>query len=275
VSRLESAEHSPRLDTLAEAARAMGYRVEVRFVKDFHDHRAYAKAVAKNINDYWFKHGRPDKLLMSFHGIPKASVERGDPYQAQCHESARLVAAELEQRWNARLLAVHALEDDDWIFPSYRESAIGLLRGMPPETVLSWWRGHPAGWWDPREYGVASIAVPIATHVPHAVGFAWGKKLRGEPSLSTDCRRSVVWSPFWTNSASMPPDSSPGNVHETICEKNLLKPLQPTQFSAQRPWASLVHATLRPRPYCHCARTGSSRDETSTVCAAALAVVPL
>ena len=39
--------------------------------------------------------------------------------------------------------AVHALEDEDWIFPSYRESAIGLLRGMPPATILSWWRGHP------------------------------------------------------------------------------------------------------------------------------------
>ena len=82
-------------DALAKALRKQKPLPEVRFVKDFHDHRAYAKAVAKNINDYWFKHGRPDKLLMSFHGIPKASVERGDPYQAQCHESARLVAAEL------------------------------------------------------------------------------------------------------------------------------------------------------------------------------------
>src|SRR5262245_41994831 len=76
--------------------------------------------------------------------------------------------------------AVYALEDDDWIFPSYRESAIGLLRGMPPATVLSWWRGHPAGWWNPRDYNLASICVPIATHVPHAAGLAWGKKLRGE-----------------------------------------------------------------------------------------------
>src|SRR4051812_46813682 len=76
--------------------------------------------------------------------------------------------------------AVHALAREDWIFPSYRESAVGLLRGMPPETVLAWWRGHPAGWWDPRQYGVASITVPIATHIPHAVGFAWGKKLRGD-----------------------------------------------------------------------------------------------
>ena len=73
-----------------------------------------------------------------------------------------------------------ALERDDWIFPSYRESAIGLLRGMPAATVLSWWRGHPAGWWDPSEYNTASICVPIATHVPHAAGLAWGKKLRGE-----------------------------------------------------------------------------------------------
>jgi pyruvate dehydrogenase E1 component alpha subunit len=80
--------------------------------------------------------------------------------------------------------AIRALGEEDWIFPSYRESAVGLLRGMPVETVLSWWRGHPAGWWDPRQYRLASITVPIATHVPHAVGFAWGKKLRGESTCA-------------------------------------------------------------------------------------------
>src|SRR5947209_3480879 len=85
--------------------------------------------------------------------------------------------------WNHEAMqagAVHALEDDDWIFPSYRESAIGLLRGMPPATVLSWWRGHPSGWWNPEDYRVASICVPIGTHVPHAAGLAWGKQLKGE-----------------------------------------------------------------------------------------------
>ena len=76
--------------------------------------------------------------------------------------------------------SVHALDDGDWVFPSYRESAIGLLRGMAPATILAWWRGHPAGWWDPRERHVASICVPIATHVPHAAGLAWGLRLRGE-----------------------------------------------------------------------------------------------
>src|SRR5881398_2985946 len=89
--------------------------------------------------------------------------------------------------WNHEAMqagAVHALEDDDWVFPSYRESAIGLLRGMPSATVLSWWRGHPAGWWNPEDYNVASICVPIGTHVPHAAGLAWGKKLKGEAACA-------------------------------------------------------------------------------------------
>ena len=80
--------------------------------------------------------------------------------------------------------ATLALRDSDWIFPSYRESAIGLLRGIPAATILQWWRGHPTGWWNPADYNVASICVPIATHVPHAAGLAWGKKLRGENACS-------------------------------------------------------------------------------------------
>ena len=89
--------------------------------------------------------------------------------------------------WNHEAMqagSVFALEDRDWVFPSYRDSAIGLLRGMPASTVLSWWRGHPAGWWNPYDYNVASICVPIATQVPHAVGFAWGSRLKGEDRVA-------------------------------------------------------------------------------------------
>ncbi len=89
--------------------------------------------------------------------------------------------------WNHEAMQVgshYALEREDWIFPSYRESAIGLLRGMPPATVLSWWRGHPTGWWNPLDYNLASICVPIATHVPHAAGLAWGKQLHGEKAIA-------------------------------------------------------------------------------------------
>ena len=89
--------------------------------------------------------------------------------------------------WNHEAIqagATFALTDDDWIFPSYRESAIGLIRGLPVQTLLQWWRGHPSGWWSPADWNVASITVPIATHLPHAAGLAWGKKLRGEDTVA-------------------------------------------------------------------------------------------
>ena len=89
--------------------------------------------------------------------------------------------------WNHEAMqagSVFALDDEDWIFPSYRESAIGLVRGMSPATVFSRWRGHPSGWWNPLDYNVASICVPIGTHVPHAAGLSWGKKLRGEAACA-------------------------------------------------------------------------------------------
>jgi len=88
--------------------------------------------------------------------------------------------------WNHEAIqagATFALGEDDWIFPSYRESPIGLVRGMPPATILQWWRGHPSGWWNPLDWNVASICVPIGTHIPHAAGLAWGKKLKGDPGV--------------------------------------------------------------------------------------------
>src|SRR3972149_8831536 len=66
--------------------------------------------------------------------------------------------------WNHEAMqagATYALRREDWIFPSYRESAIGLLRGIPASTILSWWRGHPAGWGDPGGPNRASIRGPI------------------------------------------------------------------------------------------------------------------
>jgi len=89
--------------------------------------------------------------------------------------------------WNHEAIqvgATYALRDEDWIFPSYRESAIGLVRGMPPATLLQWWRGHPSGWWNPLDWNLASICVPIGTHIPHAAGLAWGKKLRREAACA-------------------------------------------------------------------------------------------
>ena len=85
-------------DALAKRLRRWKPAPAVKVVKDFHDHIAYAKAIARNVNEYWMKTGRPDRLVMSFHGIPRAVVDAGDPYEKQCRESARRIADELG--WN-------------------------------------------------------------------------------------------------------------------------------------------------------------------------------
>ncbi len=67
----------------------------IRTVKHFHDDQGYIKSSAQNIRDYWQKHGQPDKLVMSFHGVPVYTLEKGDPYHCECLKSGRLIAQEL------------------------------------------------------------------------------------------------------------------------------------------------------------------------------------
>lgn len=67
----------------------------MRTVRDFHAHPAYIAALASTIRAFWQEHGQGEKLVMSFHGLPQRAVDRGDPYQAQCLSSARLLAQAL------------------------------------------------------------------------------------------------------------------------------------------------------------------------------------
>ncbi len=64
----------------------------LRWVRDFHDHPGYIAALAARVREHWDASGRPDKLVMSFHGLPRRSVEQGDPYERECRETARLLA---------------------------------------------------------------------------------------------------------------------------------------------------------------------------------------
>jgi ferrochelatase len=68
----------------------------IRTLHSFHDHPGYIRSLAANINDYWSKHGKPVKLLMSFHGVPQYTLDLGDPYHCECHKSARLLAEALQ-----------------------------------------------------------------------------------------------------------------------------------------------------------------------------------
>ena len=67
----------------------------IRTVGHYHDHPAYIKALAASVNDYWMMSGRPEKLIMSFHGVPKFHLDKGDPYHCECQKTARLLAEEL------------------------------------------------------------------------------------------------------------------------------------------------------------------------------------
>lgn len=68
---------------------------ELRLVRNYHDHDAYIDALAQSVKAHWEVEGRGDKLLMSFHGVPKRTLMLGDPYHCECHKTARLLAARL------------------------------------------------------------------------------------------------------------------------------------------------------------------------------------
>ncbi len=75
---------------------------ELRMVRNYCTHPLYLHAVARSLREHAAAHGRPEKLLFSFHGLPRRYFLAGDPYHCECLKSARLVAEILElpeQAW--------------------------------------------------------------------------------------------------------------------------------------------------------------------------------
>ncbi|NMM38620.1 MAG: ferrochelatase [Glaciimonas sp.] len=68
---------------------------ELRFIKHYHDYPGYIDALKQSVLAHWQAGGRPDKLVMSFHGVPKRTLSLGDPYHCECHKTARLLAQAL------------------------------------------------------------------------------------------------------------------------------------------------------------------------------------
>ncbi len=89
-------------DAVFDALKARRVVPELRMVRNFHDRPDYIAALAASIREYWAEHGEPDKLVMSFHGVPRRSLDLGDMYHCECHKTGRLVAQRLglaEGRW--------------------------------------------------------------------------------------------------------------------------------------------------------------------------------
>jgi len=82
-------------DAITTVLRTQRWVPELRFAGDYHDAPVYIDAIAKSIRGYWDEHGRSDRLLISFHGLPEAYARAGDPYPEQCRITAHLIATRL------------------------------------------------------------------------------------------------------------------------------------------------------------------------------------
>jgi ferrochelatase len=106
------------VDAVADELRHWRALPELRFINDYHRHPAYIGALADSVRRYWSVHGEPDKLLLSFHGIPQEYVDAGDPYAEQCYKTAELLIAALElpaDRW--QLSFQSRLGPKQWLQP--------------------------------------------------------------------------------------------------------------------------------------------------------------
>ena len=107
-------------------------------IEYFHDHPAYLGALASNVRRHWDAHGRGELLVMSFHGLPRRVVERGDPYERQCRETARLLAAALdlkEAEW--KLTFQSRFGAAEWLQPYTQPSLVAMAKdGMKRVDVV-------------------------------------------------------------------------------------------------------------------------------------------
>ena len=92
--------------------------------------------------------------------------------------------AMLEGQEAVQIGSALALEPTDFVFPSYREHGVQVTRGLPMEVLLAYWKGLPNAGWDIEKYRMGIVTVPIATQLPHAVGYSYMTKLRGEDTVT-------------------------------------------------------------------------------------------
>ncbi|WP_426319460.1 ferrochelatase [Pseudoduganella sp. R-43] len=91
---------------------------ELRFVRDYHDHDGYIDALKKTVLAHWETNGRGEKLIMSFHGVPKRTIDLGDTYQRECMETARLLADKLRLNENQYLVTFQSrFGKAEWLQP--------------------------------------------------------------------------------------------------------------------------------------------------------------
>lgn len=119
-------------DAVADALRRMRRIPALRMIDSYHDHPAYIDALAASVREFQAEHGVPDRLLMSFHGIPREYFDAGDPYFCHCQKTARLLAERLGLSTRDYAVTFQSrLGPREWLRPYTDET----VRSLPAEGV--------------------------------------------------------------------------------------------------------------------------------------------
>jgi ferrochelatase len=102
---------------------------ELRFVKHYHDHDGYVQALKESVLAYWQTNGRPTKLVISFHGVPKRTLLLGDPYYCECQKTARLLANQLGLAADQYVVAFQSrFGKAEWLQPYTAPTLVALAK---------------------------------------------------------------------------------------------------------------------------------------------------
>ncbi len=102
---------------------------ELRLVNHFHDDPGYVNALAQRVRNHWLTHGRGERLVLSFHGVPQRSLHLGDPYHCECHVTARLLGERLGLAKGELLVTFQSrFGKAKWLTPYTEPSLVALAR---------------------------------------------------------------------------------------------------------------------------------------------------
>lgn len=122
-------------DALAKDFTKRRWLPELRFITHYHDFSPFIEAAAQRIEKHWDAHGRADKLLFSYHGIPLRYLKNGDPYHCECYKTSRLLAERLGLGKDEYLTTFQSrFGREEWLQP-YTDMTMKALPGKGVKSV--------------------------------------------------------------------------------------------------------------------------------------------